>query len=242
MERIELNVDNLSVSYGKFKISGISFSLQNGDIMGVVGRSGSGKSTIIKALVGTKKHSSGTITFSKDTKKVSLNKVIGYSPQENALFPFLTLEENMMTFGRLYNLSKKNIDERSSFLLKRLDLTQSRNKRITEMSGGMQKRADLAVTLLHNPEVIILDEPFNGLDVALQKFIWKLLHELAEEGKIIIVSSHLLADVQKNCNQFGLVEAGNFYNTKELIKHLRKYKQDLSCFLEGIFMDDLVND
>ena len=186
MEKISLKVNEMTVTYGKFKISNISFELKNGDIMGLVGRSGSGKSTLIKAIIGIKS-SSGKVLTTIDEKKGSLSKILGYAPQENALFPFLTLEENLQVFGKLYKMKKNEILEKSKELLKRLDLEKHKKKRITELSGGMQKRADLAVTLLHSPQVIVLDEPFNGLDISLQKFIWDFLKELARNGRITII-------------------------------------------------------
>ncbi len=240
MNDIILKAENLAISYGKFKITDVDFKLKGGDVMGLVGRSGSGKSTIIKCLLGLKTPNSGSIQLFSDNSKVSLKRYIGYSPQENSLFPFLTLEENLRTFGNLYNLTRKSMEEQMTFLLKRLDLEKSRHKRIAEMSGGMQKRADIAVSLLHSPKVVLLDEPFNGLDVSLQKFTWTLLKELAQEGKIIIVSSHMLSDVQKNCNEFGLVEGGKFYNTKQLIQNIKLNKfSNLSLFLEKLFEEEV---
>lgn len=241
MDTIYFKIDNLTTSYGKFNISNVSFQLKSRDIMGLVGRSGSGKSTLIKTLIGLKKPDSGMINVYIDNKQFPLTEMIGYSPQENALYPFLTLEENLMTFGKLQKLKKDEIEKRADFLLKRLDLQKSRKKRITELSGGMQKRADLAVTLVHNPKIIILDEPFTGLDISLQRFIWDLLKELSSEGRIIIISSHLLSDIQKNCNQFGLIENNIFYNTQQIIQTIKAGKEkSLEFFLEKLFTRDLM--
>jgi ABC-type multidrug transport system ATPase subunit len=235
-----LRLDRFSVAQGKFTLAQASFELKSGDIMGLVGRSGSGKSTLLKGMLGRAKILAGTVSLMGETP-IGLRDVVGYSPQENSLYPFLTLQENMFTFGALYGLDHATILDRMFALVKRLDLQGHEHKRIFEMSGGMQKRADLAVTLIHNPRVILLDEPFNGLDISLQRFIWQFLHDLASEGKIIIVSSHLLADIQKNCNQFGLVERGYFYGTDVIMRYLKANKTtSLEDFLQNVFTTDLL--
>tara|TARA_Y100000031_G_C8156711_1_gene354939 strand:+ start:148 stop:867 length:720 start_codon:yes stop_codon:yes gene_type:complete len=236
MGDICLKVNNLVSSYRNFKISHITFDLKNGDILGLVGRSGSGKSTLIKTLIGLKKLNAGKINFFLNANKINYKSVLGYSPQENSLFPFLTLEENILTFARLHGMKTKDIKERMKYLLARLDLKYSKSKKINELSGGMKKRADLAVTLIHDPQIIILDEPFNGLDISLQRFIWELLKEFAEQGKIIIISSHMLSDIQKNCTQIGLIEKGTYYDTNELVKGLKsKGETSLEVFLDRLF-------
>jgi ABC-type multidrug transport system ATPase subunit len=140
-------------------------------------------------------------------------------------------------------MKKKDMEERMNMLITRLDLENHKQKKINEMSGGMQKRADLAVTLIHNPNLILLDEPFNGLDISLQKFIWEFLKELSGQGKVIIVSSHMLNDIQKNCNQFGLVEKGMFFNTSQIDTYLKANKNiSLEIFLQKVFTTDLIQD
>ena len=241
MDYFQFLVKDIIVSHDRFRISKVSFSLKSGDILGLVGRSGAGKSTLIKTFVGLKRPDFGIIQGFINGKTVDLNKVIGYSPQDNALYPFLTLEENLKTFGQLNKLPKSEIKSMSEFLLKRLDLWLSRKKKVVELSGGMQKRADLAVTLIHSPKIILLDEPFGGLDKSLQNFIWKLLRELSQQGCIIIISSHMLSDIQKNCNEFGLIEQGMFYNTNQINRTLKECREkSLETYLEKLFTRDLV--
>ena len=242
MESVFLDVSGLSTSYKKFVVSNVSFKLSNGDILGLVGRSGSGKSTLIKTLIGLKRKNSGTAVVYVNSKKTSLLKVLGYSPQDNAIYPSLTVEENITTFARLHNMKKKDYQKQMNKILSRLDLQNSRKKRINELSGGMQKRADLAVTLIHNPKVLILDEPFTGLDISLQDFIWDFIRELSKEGKIIIVSSHNLSNLQKNCSRFGLIEGGLYYDNEKIMDYMKKSKDDLTQFLEKLFTRDLLSE
>jgi ABC-2 type transport system ATP-binding protein len=237
---LSFEIKDLSVTYKNFHVSGVNFKLKSGDIMGLLGRSGSGKSTLIKSILGFKKHKRGTINLFIDEEVSNIKDSIGYSPQSNSLYPFLSLEENLKVFGRLHGVSKKILNNRINDLLKKLDLTYSRKKRITQLSGGMAKRADLATTLIHNPDVIILDEPFSGLDVSIRKLMWKIIGDLSKEGKIIIISSHLLTDIQKHCNKYGLIEEGHFYSTTQLIKAIQKTKEkSFELFLESIFSKSL---
>ena len=165
MDKVKIMVDNIVSSYKNFKISHITFKLKNGDFLGMIGRSGSGKSTLLKTLIGLKKPSSGKIQVLLNDKNVPINKIMGYSPQSNSLYPYLTVEENLWTFGRIHNLNNSEIKKKSDELLEHLRLTEARKKKIIQLSGGMQKRADLAVTLIHSPQLLILDEPFIGLDI-----------------------------------------------------------------------------
>ncbi len=240
MEKVCLSASNITTSYKKFSVSNINFNLCSGDIMGFVGRSGSGKSTIMKTLLGFKTYDSGNIELIKNNNPVEIKLMIGYSPQDNSLFPYLTLKENLFTFGRLNGVKKEQIEKRTVELLKRLGLTGHENKKIMDFSGGMRKRADLAITLIHEPSIIILDEPFNGLDISLQSFIWKLVKDLSKQGKIIIISSHMIQDIQKYCNKIGLIENGIFYDNSEVNTLINKLKQKTLCqFLENVFADKI---
>lgn len=234
MEKINLTVESVRVTYRDFTLGYVNFKLKAGDILGLVGRSGSGKSTLIKALIGEKKPKYGRISVEVDGFHVNLKDIMGYSPQENALFPYLTVEENIILFAKLHKIKKKDYMERKGHILHKLSLDHHQKKKITELSGGMQKRADLAVALIHDPKILILDEPFAGLDISLQKFFWEFIKSLSKEGKIIIVSSHILGNLQKNCNEFGLTHDGNYYNTKQIIRTI-KSQGSLEAYLEHIF-------
>ncbi|MBS3053983.1 MAG: ABC transporter ATP-binding protein [Candidatus Aenigmarchaeota archaeon] len=236
MEPVTLEAKDLAVGVEKFRVSGISFSLCGGDILGLVGRSGEGKSILIKTLTGLRRPLSGKITVKSGDSETGMAEIAGYSPQDNALFPFLTVEENIATFAELHGVKRKELEEKTSSLLKRLGLEKSRKKRIIELSGGMRKRADLAAALIQDPSVIILDEPFNGLDVSVQQFVWELLADLAREDRIIIISSHILGDMQKRCTKFGLVLEGKYYGTERILEAIREKKaKNLEGLLNSLF-------
>ncbi|NTV23964.1 MAG: ABC transporter ATP-binding protein [Nanoarchaeota archaeon] len=233
---LKLEVTSVSLNYDRFSLSNINFSLKTHDMLGLFGRSGSGKSTIIKALLGQKELAHGSMSLYIDGRRVQVNDYLGYSPQQNSLFPLLSVEENLETFGQLSKMKDKEIRIRIDLLLRRLNLIHHRNKKIINLSGGMQKRVDLAVSLIHSPRLIILDEPFNGLDISLQSFIWELLTELSKEDKIIIIASHMLSDIQAHCNQLGLVENGTYYNSEQIARSVSASgEKSLEAFSERLF-------
>ena len=236
MDKINFLVENLSASYRKFSIKNANFELKNGDILGLIGKSGSGKSTLIKTLMGLKKPDKGKIRITINDKNTSINSVVGYSPQSNSLYPYLSLDENLKIFGKLYNCSDKQIKERSRFFLTKLKLMDSRKKKIIQLSGGMQKRADIAVALIHSPKIIILDEPFNGLDVSLQQFLWNFFKSLSQEGNIIIITSHIIPDLERYCNEFGLISDGKYYNTSQIHRTIKmSHEHSLFSYIKKLF-------
>ena len=231
-----ISCSDLVVGKRAYEITGITFSLDPGEIFGLIGRSGSGKSTLIRVLVGLDKPSRGTLTHAPSF-------TIGYSPQTNALYPYLTVEENLATFAHLCGVTKKDFIIRIEPLLQRLDLVHHSHRQVRDLSGGMQKRVDIAAALIHEPQVIVLDEPFNGLDIALQRFIWDFLKELALKGRAVIVTSHLLGDIQKNCTELGLIENRSFYTDERIKEGLRQSKQQsLEHFLDGVFSNSLLRE
>jgi ABC-2 type transport system ATP-binding protein len=232
-------VRDLSFSFKNFNISNVSFCLKNGDVMGLIGRSGSGKSTLIKTILGLKRPDSGYVKFFVDDKEMDIKPFVGFSPQHNSLYPLLTVKENIVIFGRLYNMKYSDIKNNMNFLLEKLEIKDVADKKIFQLSGGMQKRVDIAVALIHSPLIIVLDEPFTGLDISLQNFIWDFLLELKDEGRIIIVSSHLIRDLQFYCTKVGLLENGVFYGTEEILQSMKSSKiYDLESFLKVIFDRD----
>jgi ABC-2 type transport system ATP-binding protein len=234
-DRYSLHAHKVIAGYRNFKIRGVSFSLDPGDIMGLVGRSGSGKSTILSTLTGAIRPQGGRFELLRGPKRQPLIGNIGYSPQRNALFSDLTVMENLMTFARLQGISRKVAKERAGILLSELSLAKHKRKMVSDLSGGMEKRVDIAVALIQDPAVVILDEPFNGLDVALQRFIWDVLLHLSERGKIIIVTSHLMDDIQHYCNKIGLVESNRFFKPEDVKALLASHDGSLRTLIEDIF-------
>jgi sodium transport system ATP-binding protein len=139
-------------------------------------------------------------------------------------------------FGHLQGVSHKDIRSNMQHLLKTLGLEDALHKRIHQLSGGMRKRADLAVAMIHDPDIVVLDEPFNGLDVSLQSFIWDHIARLSKDGKIVIITSHIIEDIEKHCNIYGMIAKGKFYNHHSIKAGMKSvHKSSLKTYLEHLF-------
>jgi len=205
----------------------INLEIKEGDILGILGINGSGKTTILKLLVGFYKANKGTILY--DGKKLNKNKSklkseIGFATQENSFYPKLTVEENIKYFGSLYGLPKKAIENNLERILKLVELDHVRNQIADFLSGGMQRRLDMACSLIHVPRVVILDEPTEDLDPLLRKEILHLIKKIKAIGTTVIITSHRLEDIEQICDTVAIL------HHKKIIKNcsIDKLKTDYS--------------
>lgn len=201
-----LSVKNLSKKFGKKVIfSNVSFDVKRGEILGLIGRSGCGKSTLFKILVGYIKQDSGKIYYDnkeigRDFKKI--RNLVGYTTQDNSFYEKLTVYENMKYYANLYGIYGKKAKDRINYLLTAVELTNSRKLLAEKISGGMKRRLDFAISLLHNPELIILDEPTAGLDQALVDQFWEIVKGIVKkENKAALVTSHIIDEIERNCSR-----------------------------------------
>lgn len=137
-----------------------------------------------------------------------LRKNTGFATQENMLFDELTIKENAFYFGRLYGIKRKEMKERFEELINLLGLYGFENTLIGYLSEGMKKRANILVSLIHGPQLLILDEPTVGLDTLLRDILWKYIHKINKEGTTILVTSHLLEEIEENCDRIGILKNG----------------------------------
>ena len=215
-----LEIKEVSKSFGAKKVlDNLSLELYPGEIVGLVGRSGCGKSTLIKILVGYYRPDGGKIIFNGRDVTRHFNKVkeiVGYTTQENSFYEKLTVYENMVYYSNLYNISFRARRERINYLLKSVELYSSKDVLAGNISGGMKRRLDFAISLLHNPKLVILDEPTTGLDPILVENFWKIVTEIVKEQKItVLVSSHLLSEVKEYCDKAAVVSCGK---VKEVLR------------------------
>lgn len=195
---------------GKIILDKANLFVNSGNILGILGPSGSGKSVLIKMLIGFLKPDSG---------KIETKAKMGFSMQNNALYENLTLEQNLKYFAKMYNVKKSK--DKINELLKSLSLEIHRKTKVMNISGGTKKRADIACALLNSPEILILDEPFAGLDTFLVNQLSELLKQLKENGMTIIISSHLLNQVESLCTALVFIQEGKAVPiTKEQLKQL----------------------
>ncbi|MBR9706526.1 ABC transporter ATP-binding protein [Candidatus Pacearchaeota archaeon] len=222
-----LEFKNVKKKYGKNVIlSDINFNILSGEIFGLIGESGGGKSTLLKIIIGMSESSQGTIMFEgKNTRRKIgyLRNNTGFATQGNTLFMEMSIFENSLYFGRLYKKKKAEIKERFDMLAKLLGLSYYKNTLIRNLSGGTQKRANLLVSLIHSPKLLILDEPTAGLDPLLRKNIWAYIHEINKAGTTIIVTSHLLDEIEANCSRIGILDKGKIVAIASPKNYRKKY-------------------
>ncbi|MDD2628119.1 MAG: ATP-binding cassette domain-containing protein [Clostridia bacterium] len=189
-------------------VNGVSFKLGKGTILGVLGKNGAGKSTIFRIILGILEADKGSYTL--DSKKYNLtdSKKIGFLPEEGSLSHELTVYEQLSFYGSLKEMSEDMILESTIKWLKKFDIVDYMNKRIKELSKGNRQRIQFIVSVLHDPEYLILDEPFSGVDPLGVELFKEILLELKKEGKAIIFSSHRMEHVELFCDDILLIDEG----------------------------------
>src|SRR6516164_774302 len=197
-------------------LKALDLQVQRGEIFGVLGPNGSPKSTTSKLLLGLIFPTDGdALIFNEQTSNVSKNERIGYLPEESYLYKFLNAEETLQFYGRLFKIPAAQRNKRVGELIDTVGLTAAKHRQLREYSKGMQRRIGLAQALINNPELILLDEPTSGLDPIGTAEIKDLIRELREKGKTIVLSGHLLADMQDICDRIAILHRGEL---KELGK------------------------
>ena len=190
-------------------VDGINLSVPRGEIFGMLGPNGSGKSTTLKILLGLLHASSGTVrVLGRSPRDVETKRAIGYLPEESYLYPYLTPRETLDFYARLFDLDASARTRRCRQLLDMVGLSAAANRRVGEFSKGMARRLGLAQALINDPDLLVLDEPTSGLDPLGCRQIKDLLLALAARGKTIILSSHLLADVEDVCARIAILYNG----------------------------------
>jgi ABC-2 type transport system ATP-binding protein len=189
----------------------ISLDIFESDVFGLLGPNGAGKTTLISILCGIIPHSSGTINFYNKANEVSelaRRSLIGFVPQEYAFYHELTARQNLDYFGAMYNLKQADLIERREELLEVLGLTKAADKRVGTFSGGMKRRVNLAIGIIHRPGILFLDEPTVGVDVQSKNAIIRYLQQLNRAGTTIIYTSHHMSEAEEFCNRIALIDHG----------------------------------
>lgn len=190
-------------------LKALDIEVRRGEIFGLLGPNGSGKSTTIKLLLGLLFPTSGqALVFGKDASDVSKNERIGYLPEESYLYKFLNAVETLDFYGRLFDMPAQRRRERVNELISMVGLDWAKRRQLKEYSKGMTRRIGLAQALINDPELILLDEPTTGLDPIGTREMKDLIIRLREEGKTVLMCSHLLADVQDVCDRIAILHQG----------------------------------
>ena len=205
-----LHLQDLQKSFGQqLVLNHVGFELQSGEIIGLIGPSGAGKSTMIKTMLGMEKTDSGiALVLDQTMPNRHILGDIGYMAQSDALYEALSGQENLEFFGQLKGLYKKVLNDEIAHVAQVVDLTAHLNKSVSGYSGGMKRRLSLAIALLGNPQLLILDEPTVGIDPSLRKKIWQELIVLRDKGVGILVTTHVMDEAELT-DKVGLLLGGN---------------------------------
>jgi ABC-2 type transport system ATP-binding protein len=221
---LALNINRLVKRYGDFTaVDGISFDVPEGEFFGLLGPNGAGKTTTINSIVALSTITSGSIQlFGLDVERDwrPARRMVGLSPQEYNFDRYLNIRDVLLFQAGYYGFSGKAVERRADELLERFDLASKAKQPYTRLSGGMKRRLTIARALIHQPKLLILDEPTAGVDVELRLELWQFLRELNRDGTTIILTTHYLEEAEELCTRIGIIEAGKIValeTTKKLI-------------------------
>ncbi|MBL0869064.1 MAG: ABC transporter ATP-binding protein [Phycisphaerales bacterium] len=194
-------------------VNGLSLSVRKGEVLGLLGPNGAGKSTTIAMIVGVLKPDGGRVTLNHDGKEHDPNdqrarSLIGLAPQSLALYDELSALENLSFFGSLYGLTGRVLRERCDVALERVGLSDRRDHRSGTFSGGMKRRLNLAAAILHDPELVLMDEPTAGVDPQSRNAIFEIVEGLKSKGKTIVYSTHYMEEAQRLCDRVAIIDRG----------------------------------
>jgi ABC-2 type transport system ATP-binding protein len=207
-----LVIDNVTMSYGtRQALAGVSFSVAEGELFGLLGPNGAGKTTLLSILCCLIEASSGSATLagkSLNTRDRQVRRLIGVVPQELAIYNELTARENLLFFGELYGVKPPALGQRADATLAAVGLLDRAGQRVSTFSGGMKRRLNFGAALIHNPRLLLLDEPTTGVDPQSRNHIFEEVRRLNRAGMTILYTSHYMEEVQALCSRVGIIDRG----------------------------------
>jgi ABC-2 type transport system ATP-binding protein len=229
-----IEVSNLKQSFGKSVVlENINLQVYRGEILGLLGPSGSGKTTLVKDIVGMNNPSNGEVkVFNTKIPSLDIVKNIGYMAQSDALYEDLTAIDNLLFFAAVYGLRGKKARDRAEEVLSLVHLEKDAKKLVHNYSGGMKRRLSLAIALIHNPELLILDEPTVGIDPVLRKEFWEEFERLRSNGTTILITTHVM-DEAEHCDRLALIRNGGII-ALDTPNNLKKASGEAT--IEGAFL------
>jgi ABC-2 type transport system ATP-binding protein len=228
-------------------LDNIDLEIEGGEIIGIIGASGSGKTTLLNIMIGFLKPEAGEVAFrsehllegdeSKGFKSVfkendDLKKIIGMAAQTPSFYNTLSVKENLQYFGALYGLPQEVLKSNITTLINLMDLQGSENKLAKNLSGGMQRRLDMACALIHDPKILILDEPTADLDPLLRNHIWRLVRKINKRGTTIILASHHLSELELLCSRIAILKEGKMLAVGTPNEIKQRFSQNEEIHLE----------
>jgi ABC-2 type transport system ATP-binding protein len=242
-----LEIKNLSKAYDHGEtvaLANFNLSLSQGDVLGLLGPNGAGKTTLISILSGTLRDFSGSVHF-KGTDLFSdrrLKNQIGIVPQEMAFYEDLGALENLMFWGGLYNIPERELKKRAQDLLALVELSARAKEPIKKFSGGMKRRLNVAIGLIHQPELLLLDEPTVGIDVQAKVSILDIIRHVGRQGTAVVFTTHQLAEVEQTCSRIAIMDKGVILAQGTLDELIRIVGEKEIVVVSGDFSADRFSD
>jgi len=206
-----LNLDNVRKAFGKtVAVDGLSLAVRKGELLGLLGPNGAGKSTSVSLAVGLLEPDAGTVSIDGlgNPADPSVRQKIGVAPQALALYDLLTADENLRFFGQMYGLSGAALDQRVAWCLDFVGLTERKADRVGGYSGGMKRRLNMAAAVIHDPDLLLLDEPTVGVDPQSRNKIFEIIEALHRDGRTVIYTTHYMEEAERLCDRIAIVDHG----------------------------------
>ena len=221
-----LELKNIDKSFGEKEVlKGVSFTAEGGKAFGLLGRNGAGKTTSIRILMNVFPANGGEVLI--DGKPIDYDKIgIGYLPEERGLYPKKLIIDQLVYFAELKGMSAKDATKAVDYWLSRLGMSEYRNKRLDTLSKGNQQKIQLITALAHDPDIVILDEPFSGLDPVNAMLLKDVVKEQIAKGKIVLFSSHQMSYIEEFCDSIAIINAGKVAISGDLHEIKRTYPRD----------------
>jgi ABC-2 type transport system ATP-binding protein len=209
---VAIAIEGLTKDYGDIRaVDGLNLSISEAQVFGLLGPNGSGKTTTINCLTGILKPTCGTIRvggFDVQRHGREARQIMGVSPQETAVYSHLTGKENVRLFGNLYSVPKKVLNSRVDQVLEKVGLMDDAGRRVGKYSGGMKRRVSIAMALVTDPKVVLLDEPTVGMDPQARRSVWDFILELRDRGKTVVLTTHYMEEAEELCDDLGIIDHG----------------------------------
>jgi ABC-2 type transport system ATP-binding protein len=235
---VALRVEGLQKRYGtKAAVAGISFAVREGEVFGLLGPNGAGKTTAIAMLATQRRPSGGEVTLfgHRLSKEVRVfRRLIGLVPQDLALYPMLTAAENLRFFGRLYRMGGRELEGRIEELLQFVGLEEHRDEYVGTFSGGMKRRLNLAVGLVHRPKLLLLDEPTTGVDPQSREHIFAIVRQLRAAGNALLYVTHYMEEAEELCDRLGIMDQGKLIAEGTLAELLARLEYAETIEVHGL--------
>jgi ABC-2 type transport system ATP-binding protein len=233
-----LEVSNLRKSYdGTLAVNDLSFHVDAGEIFGLLGPNGAGKTTTMMMLAGLRRPDSGEYSLNGRSARDAdpqFRTLMGIAPQDLAIYPDLTARENLQFFGRIYGLRGRELAERIDLILKRIELIDTAHQYARTFSGGMKRRLNFGVALLHKPRLVILDEPTVGVDPQSRSHLIESIRQLADDGVGVIYASHYMEEVEAICRRVAIIDHGRLLKCGTLDELLDRSGANVRLRISGV--------